>query len=509
MTGKLVVAMIAAAGIVYATTVSAQPEATLNRCQQTAGKEVNKYAAAVQKAAGKCLNKISAERIRDAAGNAAGAASSCAAAFRKLVNTEDTSKTLAAKTETKIERICDPAAIDTKAEHTAADVLGAGAAIMGDSIQADDLGSWCSQFGGDGFVNTIQEWIDCQLAAAECEARQQLAAEYPNALAWLADVRGDIVALGPDQKYVDAVTALDALDAALDGNGDNAFDLACGGAVPNCGNGAVESPEQCDGSDLNGASCTTLGFDSGPLVCTAGCAYDTSACVPGGLAVTGQTTSYGPGSDGDVQAGIARSFTDNGDGTISDNVTGLMWEKKEDNNNSAVECASEAGSCANPHDADNRYEWCTDDAPEDSICDDGGYPFDGSVVSIFLNQLNNRCNNDTTAACTIDANCSVPGGPCGFAGYQDWRLPNRIESESILNLGVINPAVFSPFNIGCSAACTLTTANTCSCTKSAIYWSSTTILDIPQYAFIVDFSSGFNGAQKSLAYYARAVRGGS
>src|SRR5262245_50839454 len=41
---------------------------------------------------------------------------------------------------------------------------------------------------------------------------------------------------------------------------------------------------------------------------------------------TGQTTAFGTGSDGDLQKGAGQSFTDNGDGTITDNTTGLMWE---------------------------------------------------------------------------------------------------------------------------------------------------------------------------------------
>ncbi len=52
----------------------------------------------------------------------------------------------------------------------------------------------------------------------------------------------------------------------------------------------------------------------------------------GPLPRSGQTTSYGSGSDGDLRPGAAMSFTDNGDGTITDNVTGLMWEKKDDSN---------------------------------------------------------------------------------------------------------------------------------------------------------------------------------
>jgi hypothetical protein len=53
---------------------------------------------------------------------------------------------------------------------------------------------------------------------------------------------------------------------------------------------------------------------------------------------TGQTTCYdaagnvipceGTGGDGEIQAGVAwpePRFTDNGDGTVTDNLTGLMW----------------------------------------------------------------------------------------------------------------------------------------------------------------------------------------
>src|SRR5262245_23398229 len=52
---------------------------------------------------------------------------------------------------------------------------------------------------------------------------------------------------------------------------------------------------------------------------------------------TGQTTCWdssgtmisctGTGQDGDLQKGAALSYTDNADGTITDNNTGLVWEK--------------------------------------------------------------------------------------------------------------------------------------------------------------------------------------
>jgi hypothetical protein len=42
---------------------------------------------------------------------------------------------------------------------------------------------------------------------------------------------------------------------------------------------------------------------------------------------TGQTTSYATGDDGNLQIGTARSYTDNSDGTITDNARGLTWQK--------------------------------------------------------------------------------------------------------------------------------------------------------------------------------------
>lgn len=52
-----------------------------------------------------------------------------------------------------------------------------------------------------------------------------------------------------------------------------------------CGNGRVEPGETCEGSNLNGSSCTSLGFQSGTLGCAPSCQFDTSACT-GALPVT-------------------------------------------------------------------------------------------------------------------------------------------------------------------------------------------------------------------------------
>lgn len=46
-----------------------------------------------------------------------------------------------------------------------------------------------------------------------------------------------------------------------------------------CGNGYIDSGEVCDGTNLNGATCESLGFGAGPLLCAANClSFDPSAC---------------------------------------------------------------------------------------------------------------------------------------------------------------------------------------------------------------------------------------
>ncbi len=46
-----------------------------------------------------------------------------------------------------------------------------------------------------------------------------------------------------------------------------------------CGDGQISGDEDCDGFDLGGQACTDLDFDGGTLACSGTCAFDTSACV--------------------------------------------------------------------------------------------------------------------------------------------------------------------------------------------------------------------------------------
>jgi hypothetical protein len=190
-------------------------------------------------------------------------------------------------------------------------------------------------------------------------------------------------------------------------------------------------------------------------------------CARAALPTTGQTTCWdsegrvipcaGTGQDGDVQAGAPLGYTDNGDGTITDATTGLMWEKK----------SLDGTAATNPHHRDRMYTWA-----------------------------------DAFAAYAAGLNA---GG--GFAGYTDWRLPNIKELQSIANYEHANPSVSSAFNTGCVAGCTVLT---CSCTaSSAFYWSSTTSPGVPMNALGVHFSP-FNVVhfEKSNPAFVRAVRGG-
>src|SRR5262245_44504485 len=118
--------------------------------------------------------------------------------------------------------------------------------------------------------------------------------------------------------------------------------LARGGALAQCcgdcgGDGAVTVEEIVTAVNRALTSCSDDGICS-MTSCPAQlaeCQDDLADCrraQAGGqrFPASGQTTPYGPGSDGDIRAGAALSYTDNGDGTITDHTTGLMWEKKDD-----------------------------------------------------------------------------------------------------------------------------------------------------------------------------------
>lgn len=139
-----------------------------------------------------------------------------------------------------------------------------------------------------------------------------------------------------------------------------------------------------------------------------------------------------------VQVGLARGHTDNGDGTITDNVTGLMWERLGNLDFTA--------NFSDPHDVDNNtYTW----------------------AQAFQK--------------IADLNAA------GFAGYDDWRLPNILEIESLAIFDRVTsrppgphiPAVDPEFDNG-----------TDSFTRTNGYTSSTTSLSLSFWAYGFSFLQG-------------------
>ncbi|MCL2448882.1 MAG: DUF1566 domain-containing protein [Polyangiaceae bacterium] len=225
-----------------------------------------------------------------------------------------------------------------------------------------------------------------------------------------------------------------------------------------------------------------------------GCPFDTQR-----LPATGQTTAYVAGDDGDIRAGAALRYRDNHDGTITDENTHLVWEKKD-----------QAGGL---HDWNATYPWegkCSNDAASecgtDADCKGGGActPAGGAPLTIFqwVAQLNEQ----------------------KFAGHGDWRIPNIKELQSIVDYETFLPPVDAAFNSHCASGCTVDGANAtqeCSCTQSAgssngYYWSGSTYAPSliaspngPMLAWGVLFGDGdVLSAGKDDHDYVRAVRCG-
>jgi Protein of unknown function (DUF1566)/Collagen triple helix repeat (20 copies) len=181
-------------------------------------------------------------------------------------------------------------------------------------------------------------------------------------------------------------------------------------------------------------------------------------------------------------------FNDNGDGTVTDNQTGLMWEKKtgttSTTSNSTGFCPG--NSATDVHDANNCYTW--------SITVTAA---DGPLFTIFLAALNGgEYYNPSTGE---DVNADRPT-TC-LANHCDWRIPTIAELQAIIELTAsgcrsgsicLDPA-FAP-------------------AQASQYWSSSSVAGIETYAWFVSFYYG--GTENALkngiqsAQYAIAVRSG-
>jgi hypothetical protein len=157
-------------------------------------------------------------------------------------------------------------------------------------------------------------------------------------------------------------------------------------------------------------------------------------------------------------------YVDNGDGTATDNQTGLMWEIK-----------SPVGT-GDVHDLDNTYSWSNTPPYTEPT---------GTLYTDFLQQLNGLN--------------STGGAPC-FAGHCDWRIPSVNELRSLL------PAPY----LACGFPCRPPSPPFEVPMGPNTYWTSSSVAGNPTSVWNVSFQNGFLGTliKSYNGIYARAVRGG-
>lgn len=188
------------------------------------------------------------------------------------------------------------------------------------------------------------------------------------------------------------------------------------------------------------------------------------ATVPSSVPKTGQTVCYdaggtpvsctGTGQDGEYQKGVATSprFTDNGDGTVTDNLTSLVWLK-----NANCIGTDNPGFDTDGTGGDGEVYWQT--------------------ALNFVAGLNSGIYS------------------CGVT-QTDWRLPNLKELQSLIDYNQVNPALplghpFLDVQLGYD-------------------WSATTYVGNTSYAWSVYLSYGNVGTFGKMVNtrYVWPVRGG-
>jgi hypothetical protein len=84
-----------------------------------------------------------------------------------------------------------------------------------------------------------------------------------------------VFVLGADRAVV---VASFAMAACSQGHLQQHQDFDSGPPPPVCGNNVIQPGQQCNGTNLDGQTCKTLGYISGSLACSPTCQFDTSGC---------------------------------------------------------------------------------------------------------------------------------------------------------------------------------------------------------------------------------------
>jgi hypothetical protein len=92
-----------------------------------------------------------------------------------------------------------------------------------------------------------------------------------------------------------------------------------------CGDSVVEGSEDCEGLDLNGQTCQSLGYAGGTLSCDIACSFDTSQCIapsptptPSPTPMPSTTPTPAAQSDADESTETDSSTTDSQDSDVED-----------------------------------------------------------------------------------------------------------------------------------------------------------------------------------------------
>ena len=93
------------------------------------------------------------------------------------------------------------------------------------------------------------------------------------------------VVLNPDSRVFNSLTRCYDWICRFDN------EVACSECPSKCGNGQIDSGEECDGNLLNNQTCTSRGYTGGTLSCNASCRFDESRCTSGTLCGNNQIDS--------------------------------------------------------------------------------------------------------------------------------------------------------------------------------------------------------------------------